>query len=131
MASRPSSPWRRGALWVVLYLTAAALLIGSVLALVAHGRLPMSSLPVTVFLLGLSGAVLGLVFTFSLTGPALSRRRELALARVLADVTAGKYRAAPDEVWLFKRRGWWTRTRELTPLGQAVLDRRRGEERHV
>lgn len=132
MASPPSSPSRRGALWLALYLAAAGLLIGSVLALVVHGRLPVSSLPVAVFLLGLSGAVLGLVFTLSLTGPALSRRRELALTRVLADVTAVKYRAAPDEVWLFKRRGWWTRTRELTPLGQAVLDRRRGEEeRHV
>ena len=87
----------------------AVILIAGVLALVVHGRLPISSLPVTVFLLGLSGAVLGLVFTFSLTGPTLSRRREQALAKVLADVTAGKYRAAPDEVWLFKRCGWWTR----------------------
>lgn len=129
MASPPSSSWRRGARWLVLSLTAAVLLIGGVLALVVHGRLPISSLPVTVFLLGLSGAVLGLVFTFNLTRPALGRRRDLALARVLADVTAGKYRAAPDEVWLFKRRGWWTRTRELTPLGEAVLAQGRGEPR--
>ncbi|MBB5234166.1 hypothetical protein [Deinococcus budaensis] len=99
------------------------------LALVVYGRLPISSLPVAVFLLGLGGAVLGLVFTFRLTGPALSRRRELALARVLADVTAGKYPAAPDEMWLFQRRGWWTPRRELTPLGEAVLAQGRGEGR--
>lgn len=129
MALPRSSALRRSALWLVLYLAGAALLIGGVLALVVHGRLPVSGLPVTVFLLGLSGAVLGLVFTFRLTGPALSRRQELALARVLADVTAGKYPTAPDEVWLFKRRGWWTRTRELPPLGEAVLARGRGEPR--
>ncbi|MEF2278376.1 hypothetical protein V3W47_08685 [Deinococcus sp. YIM 134068] len=129
MASLPSL--RRGCLWLVLALAAALLVFGLVLTLIARGQLPLSSLPVTVLVLGLGGAALGLVFTLSLTGPALSRRRELALARVLAEVTAGKYRPAPDEVWLFKRRGWWTHTRELTPLGQAVLDRRRGEERRV
>lgn len=129
MASQPSSPWRRGARWLALSLAVATLLIAGVLALVVHGRLPVSGLPCTVFLLGLGGAVLGLVFTFSLSRPALSRRRELALARVLADVTAGKYPAAPDEVWLFKRRGWWTPARSLTPLGEAVLARGRGEPR--
>lgn len=129
MASLPSL--RRGCSWLVLALAAALLVFGLVLTLIARGQLPLSSLPVTVLVLGLGGAALGLVFTFSLTGPALSRRRELALARVLAEVTAGKYRPAPDEVWLFKRRGWWTHTRELTPLGQAVLNGRRGEERRV
>lgn len=131
MASLPSSLWRRSVLWLALYLASSALLIGGVLVLVVHGRLEIGSLPVTVFLLGLGGAVLGLVFTFSLTGPALSRRREQALGRVLADVTAKKYRATPDEVWQFKRRGWWTRTRELTPLGEAILAQHRGEGRHA
>ncbi|EYB66418.1 hypothetical protein DEIPH_ctg139orf0147 [Deinococcus phoenicis] len=111
----------------MLSLTLAAILIGAVLVLIARRHLPVSSLPVTIFLLGLGGAVLGLLFTFRLIAPAISRKREHALVQILANVTAGKYPAAPDEVWLFKRRGWWTRTRELTPLGEAVLAQGRGE----
>lgn len=129
MALPGSSTLWRVVLWLALYLVVAALLIGSVLALVVHEQLPISSMPFTVFLLGLSGAVLGLAFTFRLTAPALGHRREQALVRVLADVTAGKYRAAPDEAWLFQRRGWWTRTRQLTPLGEAVLAQGREEGR--
>lgn len=126
MASR-SSVLRRGVLWFVLSFTAAALVIGAVLVLIARRHLPVSSLPVTIFLLGLGGAVLGLLFTFRLIAPAISRKRERALVQILADVTTGKYPAAPDEVWLFKRRGWWTCTHKLTPLGEAALARGRGE----
>ncbi|ABW34971.1 hypothetical protein Dgeo_2928 (plasmid) [Deinococcus geothermalis DSM 11300] len=90
------------------------------LVLIARRHLPVSSLPVTIFLLGL-------LFTFRLIAPAISRKRERALVQILADVTTGKYPAAPDEVWLFKRRGWWTCTRKLTPLGEAALARGRGE----
>ena len=116
-------------LWLVLSLTAAALVIAAVLVLIIRGDLPVSSLSVTVLLLGIGGAALGLLFTFRLTTSAVGHRRERALIGILADVTAGKYPAAPDEVWLFKRRGWWTPTRELTPLGETVLAQGRGEGR--
>lgn len=129
MAPPRSAALRRGVLWLVLSLTAAALVIAAVLVLNIRGDLPVSSLSVTVLLLGISGGALGLLFTFRLTTPAMGHRRERALIGILADVTAGKYPAAPDEVWLFKRRGWWTPTRELTSLGEAVLAQGRGEGR--
>lgn len=129
MAPPRSAALRRGVLWLVLSLTTAALVIATVLALIMHGNLPVSSLFVTVLLLGISGAALGMLFTFRLIAPALGPSRERALIGILADVTAGKYPAAPDEVWLFRRRGWWTGTRQLTPLGEVVLAQGRGEGR--
>ncbi|GAA5441798.1 hypothetical protein ACFQDE_19875 [Deinococcus caeni] len=119
--SLPSS-WRarlwRFFLHSLIFVAATLLFLVAVISALLNGWLSTEQ---TVLVLSLGGMTGGIVIIARVMQPHLRRQRDAGLARVLADVTAQKYQAAPDEAWLFIRRGWWTKDRQLTEKGQQVL----------
>ena len=89
--------------------------------LVSQRTLPVSSLTITILLL----AALFVMLPAAVLGPGLlkraSVRRRKQLEAVFRQVKRGSFPAAPDEVFLFQRYGWWDRERRVTAAGEAVL----------
>ncbi|MBZ9752150.1 hypothetical protein GO986_12055 [Deinococcus sp. HMF7620] len=120
--SPPHPAWRsrlrRFFIHSLIFVAATLLFLVAVITALLKGWLSADQ---TVFILSLGGMVGGITLIARFMLPRINHQRDAGLAKILADVTAQKYKAAPDEAWLFIRRGWWTRDRQLTPAGQQVL----------
>ena len=98
------------------------LLIAELLAIRAH-RLPSQAFAVSLLLLSVVYAV---AIMTTLLWPALRhfrQQRQEQLEHTFYQVVSGEFKAAPDEVLLFKYTGWWDKRSRVTVAGKAALQR--------
>lgn len=108
----------------LIFLVSLLLLILELLA-IRQGWLPARVFAPSLLVLGTAFSLLSMGRILVPTLKYTSSHRQQQLEETFLKVTRGEYRALPDEQLLFRWRGWWGRDRQLTPEGEAALERAR------
>lgn len=122
-SGKGGSHWFWKLLWRVTLLILLTLALLTFELFLIHQRvLPPQTLVWTVLLIS---AMYSVLFLYAVGRPLMkftSTKRQESLEDTFARVTSGEFRAAPDEVLLFRYQGWWDKQHQLTDKGRAALE---------